>query len=112
VQTFFTVSPDYNFQQGFATIAPSGIDVYAVPIGGIPGWFTSVLVTGMSRGAIYRVKLGPDGDTAVGLPLEYFNMQTRYRDVLVSPDGLTIYAATDSSSRQNPGAVLAFTYRR
>jgi PQQ-dependent dehydrogenase (s-GDH family) len=112
VQTFFTVSPDYNFQQGFATIAPSGIDVYAVPTGGIPGWFTSVLVTGMSRGAIYRVKLGRDGDTAAGSPLEYFNMQTRYRDVLVSPDGLTIYAATDSSSRQHPGAILAFTYRR
>lgn len=111
LQTFFTVPEGYSVQQqGFATIAPSGIDVYAVPAGGIPGWSPSVLVTGLSRGAIYRVKLGPNGDAAVGPPTEYFKMQTRYRDVLVGPDGRTIYAATDSSSKENPGAVVAFTY--
>jgi PQQ-dependent dehydrogenase (s-GDH family) len=112
LQTFFTVPADYNVQrQGFATIAPSGIDVYDIPSGGIPGWTSSVLVTSLSRGTIYRVKLGPDGDQVAGVPFEYFKMQARYRDVLVAPDGLTVYAATDSNSRESPGAVLAFTYQ-
>jgi PQQ-dependent dehydrogenase (s-GDH family) len=110
LQTFFTVGPEYNFRARTATIAPSGIDVYAVTAGGIPGWANSVLVTGLSRGLIYRVKLGPGGDRAVGDSIEYFSMQTRYRDVLVSPDGRTIYAATDSTSRENGGAILAYRY--
>jgi PQQ-dependent dehydrogenase (s-GDH family) len=112
LQTFFTVPAGYSVQrQGFATIAPSGIDVYDIPSGGIPGWSPSVLVTSLSRGSIYRVKLGPNGDQVVGPPSEYFKMATRYRDVLVAPDGRTIYASTDSNSTESPGAVMAFTYQ-
>ena len=111
IQTFFTVGPDYNFRARLATIAPSGIDVYAVATGGIPGWANSVLVTGLSRGLIYRVKLAPNGEAAIGDSVEYFAMNTRYRDVLVSPDGRTIYTATDASSKENGGAILAFTYQ-
>jgi PQQ-dependent dehydrogenase (s-GDH family) len=110
IQTFFTVGPEYNFRARLATIAPSGIAVYAVPAGGIPGWTSSVLVTGLSRGVIYRVKLAPGGDSVVGDPIEYFPMSTRYRDVLVSADGRTVYAITDSSSKENGGAILAYTY--
>ena len=70
VQTFFTVGSDYRFsEQGNATIAPSGIDVYAVA-DGIPGWADSVLVTSLIRGVIYRVKLAPGGNAAAGEPLE------------------------------------------
>jgi glucose/arabinose dehydrogenase len=112
LQTFFTVPADYSVpRQGFATIAPSGIDVYDIPSGGIPAWTPSVLVTSLRRGSIYRVRLGPNGDQVVGRPFEYFKMQTRYRDVLVAPDGRTIYAATDSNSMETPGAVVAFTYQ-
>lgn len=110
IRTFFTVNDTYQFkQQGNATIAPSGVDVYAMN-GGIPGWADSVLVTGLIRGAIYRVKLGSDGRSTTGPSLEYFKGERRYRDVLVG-DEHTIYLATDNNSKQNPGAILAFTYR-
>jgi PQQ-dependent dehydrogenase (s-GDH family) len=112
LRTFFTVGPEYKFaEQGNATIAPSGIDVYTTTTGGIPGWARSVLVTGLIRGTVYRVKLNETGDAAVGPTLEYFKARDRYRDVLVAPDGRTIYVATDASSQEHPGAILAFTYQ-
>ena len=52
----------------------------------------------------------------------YFQSENRYRDTAVSPDGKTIYIATDpggltealkggiTGTMQNPGAILAFTY--
>jgi PQQ-dependent dehydrogenase (s-GDH family) len=112
LRTFFTVGPEYRFgEQGNATIAPSGIDVYTTATGGIPGWHRSVLVTGLIRGAVYRVGLNQAGDAAVGPTLEYFKANDRYRDVLVAPDGQTIFMATDASSKQHPGAIVAFSYQ-
>jgi PQQ-dependent dehydrogenase (s-GDH family) len=112
LRTFFTVGPEYKFaEQGNATIAPSGIDVYTTATGGIPGWARSVLVTGLIRGTVYRVKLNDAGDAAAGPTLEYFKAHDRYRDVLVASDGRTIYVATDANSQEHPGAVLAFTYQ-
>jgi len=112
LRTFFTVGSEYKFaQQGNATIAPSGIDVYTATTGGIPGWTKSVLVTGLIRGTVYRVKLNDAGDAASGPTLEYFKARTRYRDVLIAPDGRTIFVATDASSQEHPGAILAFTYQ-
>jgi PQQ-dependent dehydrogenase (s-GDH family) len=112
LKTFFTVGPEYMFaQQGNATIAPSGIDVYTTTTGGIPGWARSVLVTGLIRGTVYRVKLNDAGDAAIGATVEYFKGRDRYRDVLVAPDGRTIFVATDATSREHPGAILAFTYQ-
>jgi len=112
LRTFFTVGPEYKFaEQGNATIAPSGIDVYTTATGGIPGWARSVLVTGLIRGTVYRVKLNEAGDAAVGPTLEYFKARDRYRDVMVGPDGRTIFVATDATSQTHPGAILAFTYQ-
>jgi PQQ-dependent dehydrogenase (s-GDH family) len=112
LRTFFTVGPEYKFgTQGNATIAPSGIDVYTTGSGGIPGWSRSVLVTGLIRGTVYRVKLNDAGDAAAGPTLEYFKARDRYRDVLVAPDGRTVYVATDATSQEHPGAILAFTYQ-
>ena len=112
LRTFFTVGPEYKFaEQGNATIAPSGIDVYTTATGGIPGWTRSVLVTGLIRGTVYRVKLNEAGDAASGPTLEYFKARDRYRDVMVGPDGRTIFVATDATSQEHPGAILAFTYQ-
>jgi PQQ-dependent dehydrogenase (s-GDH family) len=121
ITTFFTVENDYDFRtNGTATIAPSGIDIYTSPA--IPGWANSILITGMRGGSMYRVKLGADGRTVTGSPLEYFRTANRYRDVAVSPDGRRIYLSTDSFGQTagvdgarttelgNPGAVLEFTY--
>ena len=119
--TFFTVAADYDVARfGSATIAPAGIDVYTASA--IPNWANSILITGMRAGVVYRVKLGQDGRTVVGGPIEYFRTANRYRDVAVSPDGRHIYLSTDSfgttadaaggstTTLTDPGAVLEFTY--
>lgn len=112
IRTFFTIQNGYDFKtQGNATIAPSGMDVYSVPNGGIPGWSDSVLVTSLIRGVVYRVKLGPGGTTTTGPSYEYFRMRSRYRDVIVAPDGRTIYVAADAGSQEHAGSILAFTYQ-
>ena len=58
----------------------------------------------------------------LGQPVAYFRTGNRIRDLMVAPDGLRIYAVTDSDgvvfdasdapSRvlANPGALLEFTY--
>jgi glucose/arabinose dehydrogenase len=118
IATFFTVPTGYDTRKlGNATAALAGLEVYASPA--IPGWNPSVLVTGLAGGAIYRVPLGSTG----AAPIVYFKAQDRYRDVAVAPDGLRIYAITDSHGRvvtpagemvatlSRPGALLEFTYR-
>lgn len=119
--TFFTVPAGYELaKSGTATIAPSGLDLYTSKA--IPGWASSLLVTGMRTGAIYRAKLTRDGKHVEGTPLEYFKAARRYRDLAISPDGLHIYASTDdhgatmgeggktASVLSNPGSILEFTY--
>jgi cytochrome c5 len=66
--------------------------------------------------------LSPDGKKAAGHFSRYFQSENRFRDTAVSPDGRTIYIATDpggvagakdagvTSKMEDPGAVLAFTY--
>lgn len=110
IQTFFTVASDYDFKTGNATIAPSGTVVYSAKPG-IPGWANSVLVTSLIRGVVYRVKLNAAGTAVEGGPIAYFRAEDRYRDLEISADGKTIYAATDPNSTAHKGAILAFTYQ-
>jgi PQQ-dependent dehydrogenase (s-GDH family) len=124
LRTFFTVPEDYDLREsGSATIAAAGLEVYAA--GGIPGWATSILQTGMTTGRVYRVTLSEDGRTAVGESEELFRAANRYRDLAVGPGGRTFYLATDNDgfgqtldlndarvdTFANPGAIVEFTYR-
>lgn len=115
--TFFTVPTGYDVRKlGTATGALSGLDVYTS--NAIPGWNASVLVTGLAGGAIYRLPLGQSG----AKPIPYFKAADRYRDIAISPDGLTIYAVTDAHGRvmspkgetlstlEHPGTLLEFHY--
>ena len=119
--TFFSVPAGYDLATyGSATIAPGGIEAYTSA--GIPGWRSSLLVTGMRTGAVYRVRLNDDGTAMAGAPLEYFRRANRYRDTAVSPDGGRIFVVTDSfgsvldeqwkrtETLAEPGALLEFTY--
>ena len=119
--TLFSVPEGYDLAAlGSATVAPAGIDVYDSPA--IPGWASSILITGMRTGAVYRYKLSGDGKSVDGPPTEYFKADDRYRDVAVSPDG-RIYLVTDSfgatadaAGRRtdrlaNPGAIVEFSYK-
>ena len=119
--TFFTVPAGYNLATaGNATIAPGSIEAYTSAA--IPGWRSSLLVTGMRTGTVYRVKLSDDGRAMSGSPLEYFKRANRYRDTAVGADGRRIYVVTDSFGSTmdergqrtdmlaEPGALLEFTY--
>ena len=103
------------------TVAPSGIDIHETNI--IPGWGRSLLVPSLKKGTIYRAKLTPNGGDVVGDAYEEFHSSNdRYRDIAISPDGLTIYAVTDNSggtsgpssgsgvSIENGGAIIKMVY--
>ncbi|QRM88514.1 T9SS type A sorting domain-containing protein [Lacinutrix sp. WUR7] len=110
------------------SVAPSSIDIHEA--GNIPGWGRSLLVPTLKKGTIYRAKLTPDGNDIVGDDdpgsidgyEEFHSSNDRYRDVAISPDGLTIYAVTDNSggtsgpssgsgvSIENGGTIVKITY--
>ncbi|MES1219802.1 MAG: PQQ-dependent sugar dehydrogenase, partial [Bacteroidota bacterium] len=102
------------------SVAPSGTEFYGS--NGIPGWQNSLLVAELKRGAVGRLKLSSDGLSIISDTIQYFQDLGRFRDVVVSPDGLKIYVACDSSGSTsgptgnvittpaNPGSILEFTY--
>jgi PQQ-dependent dehydrogenase (s-GDH family) len=123
MRAFFTVPEGYDIKaSGGKTIAAGGVEVYSSAA--IPGWANSILLPGLTMGRVYRIKLSADGRTAVGESEELFRAANRYRDLTVSPDGRTVYLATDSngygrttdpsgasvSTFANPGAIVAFSY--
>jgi mono/diheme cytochrome c family protein len=81
-----------------------------------------LLVTTLKRGSLYVLPLKGDGKAAAGPFWRYFQSENRFRDTAVSPDGKTIYIATDPGGlgeglnggairrMQDRGAILAFTY--
>lgn len=131
LRTFYTVPPNFNFRDPacapsqlfficYPTIAPSSIDVYTHRR--IPGWGNSLLIPTLKTGTVFRLPLRDRGGTVVDGPLPLWSSVNRFRDTEVSPDGGTIYVATDSSGLAaedagtptaelaNPGAILAFRY--
>ena len=135
LKTFFTVDNNYNFFNPICadkdlyyicwpTIAPSSVAYYRGGKSGIPGWENSLLITSLKRGVIYRVQLDPTGTLPLGDAQPLFRSVNRYREVVVSPDGSTLYVATDTNhlgttdagnaafKLENPGSILAFKYSR
>jgi PQQ-dependent dehydrogenase (s-GDH family) len=131
IATMFTVPTGYNFHDPackgvdficWPTVGASSIEYYESKAKGIPGWNKVLLVTTLKRGSLYVVPLTAGGKTTDGHMWRYFQSENRYRDTAVSPDGRTIYIATDpgglaeasgggaTGTMQNPGAILAFTY--
>jgi PQQ-dependent dehydrogenase (s-GDH family) len=126
---YFVVESDYPIGEicGYIcdpTIAPASVLYYEAGDTGIAEWDNSVLIPTLKHGTLYVQHLSEDGQEADGLPEAWFSTQNRYRDVLVSPDGQTVFIATDAfgsaaqkfgddlntSVLHNPGAILMFTY--
>ncbi|SDG37523.1 dehydrogenase, PQQ-dependent, s-GDH family [Pelagibacterium luteolum] len=129
VATYFTVEDGYEFGAicGYIcdpTIAPSSILYYEAGEGGIAEWDNAVLIPTLKHGVLYVQHLTEDGQEADGLPEAWLSTQNRYRDVIVSPDGRSVFIATDAfgsaaqkfgeglntSVLHNPGSILVFTY--
>ena len=132
IATMFTVPNGYNFSDPvcrgtdficWPTVGASSIEYYgSASQSGIPGWEKVLLVTALKRGSLYVVALSADGQGVRGPFWRYFQSDNRYRDSAVSPDGKTIYIATDSEglaeamaggttrTMTNQGSILAFTY--
>jgi PQQ-dependent dehydrogenase (s-GDH family) len=125
LKSFFAVDDLAAFRKsggGNATIAPGGLEIYTAA-DGLPGWANSLLVLGMTRGTMYRLKLASDGRSVAGEPIEYFKSNNRYRDIAIGPDQKTFYIITDGEGMggttdqatgrrtqrlANPGALLEF----
>ncbi|MBU9936838.1 MAG: PQQ-dependent sugar dehydrogenase [Ferruginibacter sp.] len=102
------------------SVAPSGADFYGS--NAIPGWQNSLLITNLKKGTVARYKLSNDGQGIISDTTHYFRGLGRFRDVVVSADGMKIYVACDSSGSTsgptggvtttpaNPGSILEFTY--
>ncbi|MBD0711863.1 quinoprotein glucose dehydrogenase [Streptomyces sp. CBMA291] len=106
----------------YPTVAPSSLTYYAKD--GVPGWKDSLLVTTLKDGSVHRLKVTPNGRN-VGNPERLWTSQNRYRAIALSPDGMTVYVATDSAGLvrdvhtgapttklTNPGAILTFRVQR
>lgn len=128
--TFHTVPRNYNFNDQrcanapymcWPTISPGSVEYYPAN-GPIPGWGNSLLVTSMKHGTLYRLPLNADGKMVQGDFTQHFYTPNRYRSVLLSKDGKTIYIITDNkgnvigkqggpiNAMANPGALLKFEY--
>jgi len=133
LKTFFTVGNDYDYANPvckdndlyficWPTIAPSSVAYYKGGKAAVPGWAHSLLITSLKRGVVYRVQLDPTDGMPVGDAQPLLRTQNRYREIVVSADGRTLYVATDPAhlgttdagnaafKLENPGAILAFRF--
>jgi PQQ-dependent dehydrogenase (s-GDH family) len=135
LKTLFSVDNGYSYNNPacaennlyyicWPTIAPSSVTYYRGGEAGVPGWDHSLLISSMKRGVLYRVRLDPTDSVPLGDAQPIFRSKNRYREVVVSPDGGTIYVATDVNGNglgtsdkgnalfefENPGSILAFKY--
>jgi PQQ-dependent dehydrogenase (s-GDH family) len=128
--TMFTVDTGFNFSDPkckgidyicWPTVGVSSVEHYQSK--GIPGWDRVLLITTLKRGSLYIQPLKADGQVKDGYMSRYFKSENRFRDTAVSPDGKTIYIATDpggltessdggvTRKMRDAGAILAFTYK-
>jgi PQQ-dependent dehydrogenase (s-GDH family) len=130
LSTFYTVDNDYNFMNPLCsadnqylcwpTIAPSSLGFYVAGSGGIPGWRSSLLITSLKQGSVFRVELSANGQHVSGAATPLFKTTNRYRDLTSSPDQTRFYVVTDNvgstvgpgggdtAALENQGAVLEF----
>lgn len=92
-----TVEPTGGYLT-WPTVAPSSIDIYEAGL--IPDWDKSILVPMLKGNKILRAKLNVTVDALESQVYEEFHSAsgTRYRDIAMDPDGITIYTVTDGGA--------------
>jgi PQQ-dependent dehydrogenase (s-GDH family) len=129
-KTFYTVPASYEFSDArcaampylcWPTIAPASVTHYPAD-GPIAAWRNSLLVTSLKNGTLYVLPLSKSQAQIQGDVTTCFRSTNRYRVARVSPDGKTLFLATDSSGNligqdgtptdkpANPGAIIRFDY--
>lgn len=73
----------------------------------IPGWENTLLVPSLKRGVIFRIKLDPTYSTTLDDAIPMFKSNNRYRDVIASPEGNTLYVLTDTAGNVQKMMVLS-----
>ncbi|GAA2270195.1 hypothetical protein GCM10010415_40700 [Streptomyces atrovirens] len=127
VRTFGTVDSGFDFSDPkcgelayicWPSLANSSITYYP-GTGGIAEWRDSLLMTTLKDGSVYQLKL-TDGGQEIAAVNRLWKAQNRYRDIALSPDGESVYVATDSAGNvrdangapatelENPGSILVF----
>ncbi|HEX2312873.1 MAG TPA: glucose/sorbosone family PQQ-dependent dehydrogenase [Thermomonospora sp.] len=119
IRTFHTVPSDFDFRDPkcaegglyyicWPTVAPSSLEAYR----------HSLLMPTLKDGTLYRLWLTRDGRRVVRVS-RIVRTIDRYRDTAVSPDGRTVFIATDArgitrdatgaptTALRHPGAILA-----
>jgi PQQ-dependent dehydrogenase (s-GDH family) len=131
IHTFGTVNTGFNFADPkcaagglyficWPTIANSSLAYYQAKHGsGIPSWNNSLIMTTLKDGTVYQLQLTDNG-TRIGKVTKLWKTQDRYRDTAFSPDGKSVFVATDSaglvrdpngaptSTLEHPGSILVF----
>ena len=125
VNTIFTNNSNGTYDNsGWPSEGVSSVSYYSH--GPIPNWSGSLFLTTLKGGKVYRMKTDINGTTfqllAGSDTVGYFRSANRFRDLAFSPDGLTVFAAIDSSAvtsgptTTNPmvsvrrGSIIKFTY--
>jgi aldose sugar dehydrogenase len=108
----------------YPTWAMSSVKYYkSLPSSKIAGYDSSLLVTSLKKGSLYRLKLNAAGTDVVGdsVHIAAFT-NNRFRDFVIDASGLNIYVLTDSSGQTsgptgntvtalaNRGAILKLSY--
>jgi len=107
IHTFGTVDSGHDFVDSkcakgslyyvcWPTVANSSLAYYPVRPDGIPGWGDSLVMTNLKDGTVYHMTLR-DGGTRIGTVTALWKARNRYRDTAFSPDGRSVYVATDSA---------------
>lgn len=129
IHTLFTVDNDYDFTANCGwicnpTIGVSSIMHYSAGENGIPFLDNTLLLPTLKHGVVYVVPLSEDGLTVSDDPYMIFDTQNRYRDILASEDGRTLYLALDAGGTaaakygeapttnimHNPGTIISYTF--
>lgn len=132
IQTFGTVDNGHNFVDPtcakgglyyvcWPTVANSSLAYYPARPDGIPGWSDSLVMTNLKDGTVYHLSLR-DGGARIGAVTPLWKAQNRYRDTAFSPDGRSVYVATDSTGvvrgadgtptfdLTDPGSIIEFRW--